>query len=123
MKKNYRKSSLASFWANFGLCLGLCFVLFSCEEDKISPGVGTAVFYTTSNTNGRIDIAVSGNGITPSVFTVPVTNNPDSYCANGWTGYIVLGVGTYTYKATATNGKQWNGSIDITKDNCLQVKF
>lgn len=123
MEKNYCKSSLASFWANFCLFVGLCFALFSCEENAPSKGVGTAVFYTTSNTNGRIDITVSGNGITPSTFTVPVTNNPDSYCANGWTGYIILDVATYTYKATATNGKQWNGSIDITKDNCLQVKL
>lgn len=112
-------------WVSYGLCLMVCFTLFSCETSTTTPnkGSGSAVFYTASNGHGRIEITISGGKTNPVSFTVPVTNNPDSYCTNGWTGWVLLDVGTYNFKATAADGAQWSGTIDITKDVCLQRRL
>lgn len=125
MKKRNQNLSPISVLASYSLCLMMCFTLFSCETSTAPPdkGSGSAVFYTTSNGHGRIEITISGGKINPVSFTVPVTNNPDSYCANGWTGWVLLDVGTYNFKATAADGAQWSSTIDITKDVCLQRRL
>lgn len=112
---------------NYWLILSIIFlcVLSSCEltEAESYKGNGSAVFYTPSNTFGRIEVTVSGEKINPVSFVVPVTTNPNSYCENGWTGYVLLDVGTYKYTANSAKGNSWSGTIEITKDFCQQRSF
>lgn len=104
-------------------CLIIFFTVFSCQStETLVSGFGTAVFYTTSNSRGRIEITIAYKN-NPVSFVLPVTNDPESYCKNGWTGYVLLDIGTYTYKAVATDGTQWNGTVEITKGFCTQRKI
>jgi hypothetical protein len=92
----------------------------SCAKSEYK-GNGSAVFYTTpSNTHGKIQITISGGKGSPFSFTIPQTSNPESFCTSGYTGYVLLDVGTYNYKATAADGKTWSDTFEITKDFCLQ---
>ncbi len=86
-----------------------------CKKQE-SAGNGSAVFYTNSNNNGTIILTVH-----TATFNVPKTNNPDTYCTNGYTGYVLLDVGTYTYNATRGDGKKWSGVVEITKGNCIKI--
>lgn len=94
-------------------------VLSACTKEE-SKGSGSAVFYTTSTARGNITITISTKSRDPLTFKLPVTTNPDTYCTSGYTGYVLLDVGTYSYKAVAADGTQWNGTIDIQKGICLK---
>lgn len=86
-------------------------VLAGCKEepyDRSNNGHGGAVFYTTSNANGRITVSVE-----KSSFVVPVTTDPAKICEMGYTGFIVLTVGNHKYTAVAENGKRWEGTVNV----------
>ncbi|MEQ1553209.1 MAG: hypothetical protein ABL929_03465 [Ferruginibacter sp.] len=105
-------------------CIFIVATMSNCKKTKPDAGSGSAVFYTTSNVHGTIQITISGGPQNPTSFNVPVTTNPDSYCTNGWTGYVLLNAETtYTYNATAADGSRWSGTIDITKGFCIQRKL
>lgn len=91
------------------------FMFVSCKKTDYK-GNGSAVFYTNSNNNGTIILTIH-----TATFNLPVTNNPNSYCTNGYTGYVLLDVGTYNYTATGSGGKKWNGVVEITKGNCIKI--
>jgi len=93
----------------------LLFSFSSCSKEKEFQGSGSMVFYTNSNVHGSIYLSVSSTS-----FKLPVTNNPESYCTSGYTGWVFLDVGTYSYHATATDGTTWSGSIEIMKGVCQQ---
>ena len=107
----------------FIVSIVISFMAMSCKKDSTYQGSGSVVFYTATNTHGSIAITVSGGKINPVTFTVPVTNDPDKYCTNGYTGYVYLDIGNYTYSATAADATKWSGTVDITKDYCLQRKL
>ena len=107
-----------SMLAALVMCL-MVGVITNCKKSEYK-GNGSVVFYTTTNTYGIISITVSGKKANPTTFNVPVTTNPASFCISGYTGYMLLDVGTYNYDATTANGKKWSGTIDIVKDVCLQ---
>ncbi|MFN8316157.1 MAG: hypothetical protein U0T32_06900 [Chitinophagales bacterium] len=87
----------------------------SCSKESESMGSGSMVFYTNSNVHGSIYLSVSSTS-----FKLPITSNPESYCTSGYTGWVLLDVGSYDYHATATDGKSWSGSIEIKKGVCQQ---
>jgi hypothetical protein len=113
-KKN--KTKLSSMKPNILITLTLLVFAFANCKKSDYKGNGWAVFYTNSNKNGTITLTVH-----TATFNLPITNNPDSYCTSGYTGAVLLDVGTYNYTATGSGGKKWNGVIEITKGNCIKI--
>lgn len=99
--------------------ISLYFTLSSCEA--LAPSTnkyGSAVFYTSSNSK-KMRVSISNTD-----FNVPNTNNPENYCKNGYTGWILLKVGKHSYTITSQDGTSFKGVVDVpAEDECVWVSL